>query len=153
MHFWALVIFFGRWFHVTWPNSSFKCRLSLKVLVQMSTLPKTWRIFHVEFLRQKLRNVSIAFHWLSISTPPQKLRTKQRTNSHRNYVTFQSPFIGCKCWLLVKLHAKKHEQTLPKITSRFNCLSLVANVNSSLNVTRKTTYKLSQKLRHVSIFA
>ena len=82
---------------------------SLKVLVQMSTLPKTWRIFHVEFLRQKLRNVSIAFHWLSISTPPQKLRTKQRTNSHRNYVTFQLPFIGCKCPLLVKRYAQNNE--------------------------------------------
>ena len=70
----------------------------------------------------------------------------------KSCVTFQSPFIGCKCQILVKRHAKKHERTLMKITSRFNYLSLVANVNFSLNVTRKTTNKLSKKLRHVSTY-
>ena len=43
---------------------------SLKVLVQMSTLPKTWRIFHESFFV-------------------------------KSCVTFQSPFVGCKCQILV----------------------------------------------------
>ena len=77
------------------------------------------------------------------------LRTKQRTNSHRKYVMFQLPFIGCKYWLLVKRYAQNKEQTLIEITSCFNCLSLVVNVNFSSKVTHKTTNKLSWKVHYV----
>ena len=54
-----------------------------------------------------------------MSTLPRMLRTQQRTNSHRNYVMFHLPFIGCKWQLLVKRHAQNHEETHIEITSRF----------------------------------